>query len=100
MRKTEMFEKILNTVCLVIEVSRMEILSSNRREEVVDARTILVRLLSDEGFYVSEIAGLMKKTSPGIRYLLKSFESRSRMRKFLKINMNDIQKYANDFYIR
>lgn len=89
MGKTEIFEDILNTVCLVTEVSRAEILSDDRREEVVDARTILARLLSDEGFYVGEIAGLMRKTGPGIRYLLKGFEGRSRVRKLLRVNMGD-----------
>ena len=91
MRKTEIFQDILNTVCHVTEISPQEILSEDRREEVVGARAILVRLLSENGFYIGEIAACMKRTRPSIRYLLKSFEGRSKTRKMIRINMEDAQ---------
>lgn len=92
MRKAKIFEEILTTVCRVTEISPQEILSEDRREEVVDARAILARLLNENGFYIGEIAACMKRTRPSIRYLLKSFEGRTKTRKMIRINMADAQE--------
>lgn len=96
MRKTEIFQDILNTVCHVTEISPQEILSEDRREEVVDARAILAQLLNENGFYIGEIAAYMKRTRPSIRYLLKSFEGRSKTRKMIQINIGDVQEHLKE----
>ena len=93
MCKTEIFAKILEAVSRVTEVDKEDILSDIRREEVVDARSILAFLMNENGFYIGEIAACMKRTRPSIRYLLKCFENRSGMRKMIRINMEEAQKY-------
>lgn len=53
MSKTARFNEILESVASFTEIHQEFILSDNRAAEVVDARCILVKLLSEEGFYPS-----------------------------------------------
>ena len=92
MCKTEIFADILNVVSGVTEIPPEDIISDDRREEVVDARSILVCLLFERGFYIGEIAERLGRTKPSIRYLLSNFEGRCRMRRMAEMNLENVRK--------
>lgn len=92
MCKTEIFADILNVVSRVTEIPPEDIISADRREEVVDARSILSRLLNERGFYIGEIAERLGRTKPSIRYLLSNFEGRCRMRRMAEMNIENVRK--------
>lgn len=80
MVKSEIFSETVRAVCEVTEMTEGEIMSGSRREEVVDARHLLVSELRREGYYPSMIARRMRLTSRGVRRIISEFgdrESRS-----------------------
>lgn len=95
MCKTEIFAELMNMVSCVTEISPVDILSDDRREEVVDARSILVCLLNERGFYTTEIAERLGRTYPSIRYLLMNFEGRCRKRRMARMNLENVRKQLN-----
>lgn len=92
MCKSEIFAEILNAVSLETEVSADSILSSSKVTEVVDARSIVVYLLSEYGFYPEQIAPLLHKTSACIRYLVSTFEMRKSHNKMMAIYLQNVCK--------
>lgn len=90
--KGEIFEKVLSAVSHVTEIPAQKILSPDRTNEVVDARSILVYILFEEGLYPSQIAYLLQYTASNIRYLISSFPSRVSSRKMLARNLQIIRK--------
>ena len=97
MCKSEIFAKIIKAVSIETEVSEALILSNSKAMEVVDARSILAKLLQESGFYPMQIARYMHKTSASIRFLLTNYESRKNTNKMIPIYTqnirNAIEKY-------
>lgn len=89
----EMYLEILRIVEEVTGVSAKEILSSNC-EEHVDARHILVYVLSNRGFSDTKIAELTKLTRPCICMIRNSFKYRSK-RYFVNLHYQEV--YAKVF---
>lgn len=77
MIKSEIFASVLRDVCEVTEVSEREIMSKSKREEVVDARHLLVATLSMNGYYPVMIAERLNVTGRAVRKMLGSFRSRT-----------------------
>lgn len=98
MRKTEIFENVLNAVSQTTEIGKKEILSDSRDEEVVDARSILVHLLIEIGFYPGQVATHINKTPAGVRYLQINFTSRMKSSKLLASNFKVIRKQLESNY--
>ena len=65
MCKSEIFAEILEAVSHETEVSAPQILGLSKQMEVVDARSILVKLLQERGFYPIQIARFMRKLVSG-----------------------------------
>lgn len=63
MRKSEIFAEILSAVSQETEVTEAQILSSCKHTEAVDARAILAKLLSEQGFYPVQTAASMHRTA-------------------------------------
>lgn len=59
--KTELLNDILGVVTEVCEVSREDILSHCKREEVVDARCIFVHFCKEYGFQSSVLAVFLNR---------------------------------------
>lgn len=85
MCKSEIFAKIINAVSIETEVSEPLILSNSKAMEVVDARSILAKLLQESGFYPMQIARFMQKTPASIRFLLTNYENRKNANKIIDI---------------
>ena len=91
MCKSEIFAKIIQAVSIETEVSETLILSNSKAMEVVDARSILAKLLQESGFYPMQIARYMHKTSASIRFLLTNYESRKNTNKMISIYTQNIR---------
>ena len=76
MRKSEIFAGILADVSLEAEIDSDRILSDSRVEEVVDARYLVIYLLSKNGFYPRMIAERMRMSQRAVRKAQAGFEAR------------------------
>ncbi len=76
MRKSEIFNKVLDIVAAETEVSQACILSRCRRREVVDARYLLVKALLEAGFYKNEIARFARLTNRAVEIMSSKFNDR------------------------
>lgn len=77
MRKSEIFAAILSDVSSEAEIySDRILLSSERKEEVVDARYLVIFLLLGNGFYPAMIAERMGMTQRAVRSAISGFEAR------------------------
>ena len=92
MCKSEIFAKIIKAVSIETEVSEALILSNSKAMEVVDARSILAKLLQESGFYPMQIARFMQKTPASIRFLLTNYENRKNANKIIDIYTQNIRK--------
>ena len=61
----------------VAEVTAESILSDCRQSEVVEARMIAIKILSDMGYSAQRLAKYFHKTEPGIRRILSIYDDRS-----------------------
>lgn len=96
MSKTARFNEILESVASFTEIHQEFILSDNRAAEVVDARCILVKLLSEEGFYPFQISKYMDRTEASIRYLLASYSSRISSSLWMEKDVEVIRKHLEN----
>lgn len=92
MSKSDIFRNILSAVIEETEIPEEKILSDSRTTEVVDARTILVNLLIESGFYPSQIADYLNKSTATIHNLVKYYSIRQRTNKLLSIYSQNIRK--------
>lgn len=92
MCKSEIFAKIINIVSKETEVPVDQILSSDKNMETVDARYLLVSLLSESGMYPSQIAVHIHKTKRAVNYMISNFYERMESGKMLRIYWDNIKK--------
>lgn len=59
MCKSELFNLTLNAVSQEMEIAAKRILSHDMDSEVVDARHLLIRILTARGLYSSEVAHVL-----------------------------------------
>lgn len=78
MKKSEIFSQVLYEIAKTTEIDPADILSRSRREELVDARLMLVRCCSEMGLRPMQIAGLLGQTPHNIYRSLRSAIDRYR----------------------
>lgn len=93
MGKKEIFAKKLTSVSYITEVEENEIMSKSRKEDIVDARCLLVYLLYEEGIYPCHIAEMINCSKRNINSIISSFKSRLSTRKLLRINYERLKNY-------
>lgn len=71
MSKTDIYKSLIKAIESETEISEDKILSESRKTEVVDARSILVNLMHENGFYPSQIAQFIHKTPSTVHNLSK-----------------------------
>lgn len=91
MCKTRIFNEILKTVSEKAEVPADYILSGRKDEETVDARYILVHLLSKSGIAHSSIAKFINKDIRTVNNIITCFDARVKGRKMCGINLEQIK---------
>lgn len=86
MYKMQIFQDTLSAVVEAMEVEQDQILSGCKREEVVDARSLLIKLMSDKGLYPVQISKITGLNSRSVNQFLLGFNERINSRKILRIN--------------
>ena len=76
MYKKNYFERLVDVVADLSELSANTILHGRKTDEVVDARWIIVRLLSEYGYHTSKIAMLMQMSQRNVTHILTVFQDR------------------------
>lgn len=92
MCKSEIFATILQTVSQETEIPPEQILSRKKDEETVDARYLLVYLLTRNGFCSSRVASCIRKDIRTVNLILTRFETRKSNRKYFGILLDNIKK--------
>lgn len=96
MCKSEIFARLLQLVEQETEISKEQILSASNEAEVVDARYILVGMLSAAGFYPSRIAVLIRQSKRSVNYILSNFQDRLRTGKMMRLQWDNIRRVAGN----
>lgn len=92
MNKKEIFATIVCIVSDVTDISPEEILSSSHREDIVDARHLLVHFLHTYGgLYIAQIAPMTGFSTRHVAFILSSFDTRLRSRRLLRNNYDIIK---------
>lgn len=73
---TQDFDRTLDIVSQVTEIEKEKILCSCRQMEYVEARVLLIKALSEQGYHYSIIAKRMGRAVPSIKALLDGFQQR------------------------
>jgi hypothetical protein len=85
MYKVQIFQEVLSAVVDATDVEQEQILSGCKQEEVVDARSLLVKLMSDKGLYPMQISNLTGINCRSVTKFLVGFRERVNSRKILRI---------------
>ena len=92
MYKMQIYLDTLSAVAEETEVEMDKILSGCKEEEVIDARAILIRLLSDQGLYPIQISRFTGICQRSIDRFLLDFSDRTASRKMMRINYDSLRK--------
>ena len=76
MGKLEDFGKVIKVVTELMDVTDQEILGKSRRQEVVDARWMVIYLMRRKGYSIHQISALMLHPIRTINHALNSFSDR------------------------
>lgn len=92
----ENFIAVLQATSKAAEVSCNDMLSDSKRLEVVDARSVAIKILAEAGYCPCRIARFFHKTEASVRHTLNNFELRLKSNKILeKILQNTRKILAN-----
>lgn len=80
---TEDFVRALNIVAEVTEIDSKDILSTSRKMELVEARMLLAKAMSEMGYHPTLIAKKLHITPNNTRLLIDSFTNRAKTDKIL-----------------
>lgn len=85
MKRSEIFDVILDVVCGIMEVEPSDILSANRTEDVVIARSIIATFCKDYGMRNHHIQQFLRfKSHNSVRYLLDTYKVRKSIDRHFK----------------
>ena len=74
--KTRYYNMVMSVVTDLTDLTEQQILYGKRTREVVDARWLCVRLMSELGMYTRQIAGFMRMSMRAVQYILMDFDAR------------------------
>lgn len=86
MYKMQIFNETLTAVVEATEIEQDQILSGCKQEEVVDARSMLIKLLNDKGLYPVQISKITGLNIRSVTQFLLGFNIRINSRKILRMN--------------
>ena len=91
MYKMQIFQETLAVVVEAMEVEQEQILSGCKQEEVVDARALLIQLMSDKGLYPVQISKVTGLNGRSVSQFLLGFRERIKSRKILRMNYENLK---------
>ena len=96
MGKQETFNRVLALIEEETEIDRSLILSGNKREEVVDARALLLYTLYELGFYPSQMAALSGICPRCIIPFIQNFTDRKDSRRMLGVFYEKVKRKVRE----
>lgn len=91
MYKMQIFQEVLNAVSEETEIDKILILSNSKEEEVIDARSTLVRIMNEKGLYPLQISRLTGVCIRSVNRFLNGFDERSNSRTIMRINYEKVR---------
>ena len=91
MYKMQIFQETLSAVVDITDVEQAQILSGCKQEEVVDARSLLVKLMSDKGLYPMQISKTTGINCRSVTKFLVGFKARINSRKILRMHYEKLR---------
>lgn len=91
MYKMQIFQDTLSAVVEAMEVEQEQILSGCKQEEVVDARSLLIKLMNDKGLYPVQISKITGLNNRSVTQFLLDFRERVDSRKILRMNYESLK---------
>ena len=76
MYKKNYFERLVDVVADLSELSAYTILHGRKTDEVVDARWIIVQILKEQGYHTTKIAQLMGMSQRNVTHIVTAFQDR------------------------
>ena len=92
MYKMQIFQETLSAVIEETEIEQAQLLSGSKEEEVVDARSILVRIMNERGLYPIQISRLTGICLRSVNRFLIGFKGRCDSRKIMRLNYENVRK--------
>ena len=96
MDKTQILLDCLTWVADETCIDSTLIVSADKSEDVVDARHLLVKALSDCGLYPASIALLIGQSTRNVNSILAGFSARCNRRKILRYNYAQVRRQLLD----
>ena len=90
--KAQIFQEVLSAVVEETEIEKEQILSGIKSEEVVDARSLLIKVMNERGLYPTQINQTTGLCYRSIDRFLQDFNERIETRKILRINYERVRK--------
>lgn len=91
MCKTNIITRIIDCVTKETEVSESLIRSGKKSADIVDARSIAIKIMSEQGLYPSQISSYMHVSSTSVRNLLTNYQERCKQNRILAIYAQNIR---------
>lgn len=92
MYKMQVYLDTLSAVAEETEVEMEKILSGCKEEEVIDARAILIRLLSEQGLYPIQISRFTGICVRSVNRFLLDFQDRIVSRRMMRLFYDNVRK--------
>lgn len=92
MYKMQVYLDTLSAVAEETEVEMEKILSGCKEEEVIDARAILIRLLSEQGLYPIQISRFTGICVRSVNRFLLDFQDRIVARRMMRLFYDNVKK--------
>lgn len=91
MYKAQIFQEALAAIVEETEIERGQILSGCKQEEVVDARVLLIKVLSEMGLYPAQISRVSGINVRSVTKFLLTARTRINSRKILRMNYENVR---------
>ena len=96
MRKSELFAEILECVAFETEITKEQILSKDKYQDVVDARYMLVHFCHEKGMYITDIARMMRFSRRAVEKMISKFDERNGIA--MKLYRNQIPRNSRAYH--
>ena len=91
MYKMQIYQNTIEAVVMETEIEREKILSGCKEEETIDARSLLIRLLYEQGLYPPQISKLTGICARSVNRFIISFKERCNSRKIMRLNYENVR---------
>ena len=91
MYKMQIFQETLGAVVDETGLASEQILSNGKEEELVDARSILIKVMNERGLYPIQISRFTGICLRSVNRFLIGFKERCNSRKIMRLNYENVR---------